>query len=244
MANDKIITLSNLETFKGKADLAYLKIITVNGTDEIDDLATSTSGRVSIFKYVNSYYIGTVYRTNEVLETYNFGLQDIEGKHYYYSSRSINPLLEDVTFADMVGSDYEIEYQSKLTFDSTPTAGHTNPVTSGGIYNSCLMKTGLEAIEIGTFNNDIIEIGDDTDLYAMFMTGGMFMFTYGNCYAFCPVNSTNLNLSTPIRVTIPVIYTAEGNANAGNLRIEKTTGGIIFRIQNVVNGFKLYVYKL
>ena len=37
-----------------------------------------------------------------------------------------------------------VDYQAPLTFDSTPTSGSTNPVTSGGIYSALAGKSDTD----------------------------------------------------------------------------------------------------
>lgn len=52
--------------------------------------------------------------------------------------------MSSLKFLDLTGLKYVItkiqnlidKKQDQLTFDSTPTEGSTNPVTSGGIYNA------------------------------------------------------------------------------------------------------------
>lgn len=55
------------------------------------------------------------------------------------------------------------EKQDKLTFDSTPTSGSTNPVTSGGIYDA--INNGITlSVEASAGSSTWIEVPTE-DLY-------------------------------------------------------------------------------
>ena len=83
----------------------------------------------------------------------------------------------------------------------------------------------------------------------MFATGGFFMFMYSNCVCYTPINLAMLqaSLTAPIRVPMAIIYDAQGQAKLGILRIEvvsSTNTNIQIRLNDVKNGFHLYVFAL
>lgn len=46
----------------------------------------------------------------------------------------------------LTSSDASSTYQTKLTFDSTPTDGSTNPVESNGVYDALALKADSSAL--------------------------------------------------------------------------------------------------
>ena len=111
-----------------------------------------------------------------------------------------------------------------------------------------IKKNNLTQIDLGEFNNNVIVVSDTT-VKTMFATGGFFMFMYSNCVCYTPINLAMLqaSLTAPIRVPMAVIYDAQGQAKLGILRIEVVSSSdtnIRFRLNDVKNGFHLYVFAL
>ena len=143
----------------------------------------------------------------------------------------------------IVGQNYDVNFDFPVITDgATETLA-----TQEWAESTFLKKSNLTQIDLGTFNNSVIEVTNST-VISMFERGGFFMFTYGNCYCYVPITSDSLNWSytSPIRVPMPVIYNASGEAKMGILRIEKVTNSkISIRLNDVYGtGFHLYLYAL
>ena len=68
------------------------------------------------------------------------------------------------------------EKQNALTFDSAPTSGSTNPVTSGGVHTALSAKANASALSSHTGNSDIHVTAEEK---AAWNSGGVFVATYG-----------------------------------------------------------------
>ena len=123
----------NTEGKKLQTELTAGDNITIDGN-------TISSDQVFVAKYGTTTY-------QEIKDAYDAGkiCTVIKDKQYYYirwidqssvtffTSNGINKLISlNVNTAD-VWTTYTSQLQTQLTFDTTPTAGSTNPVTSGGV---------------------------------------------------------------------------------------------------------------
>ena len=66
--------------------------------------------------------------------------------------------------------------QNALTFDSAPTSGSTNPVTSGGVHTALSAKANESALSSHTGNSTIHVTAEEK---AAWNSGGVFVATYG-----------------------------------------------------------------
>ena len=66
--------------------------------------------------------------------------------------------------------------QDALTFDSAPTSGSTNPVTSGGVHTALSAKANASALSSHTGDSDIHVTAEEK---AAWNSGGVFVATYG-----------------------------------------------------------------
>ena len=66
--------------------------------------------------------------------------------------------------------------QDALTFDSAPTSGSTNPVTSGGVHTALSAKANASALSSHTGDSDIHVTAEEK---AAWNAGGVFVATYG-----------------------------------------------------------------
>lgn len=106
--------------------------------------------------------------------------------------------------------------------------------------------SGSTLVATGTFSNGEFTI--DTSVTPI--TDGLYFFTYGNAQAFMFINSTMLANSgtSPIRTCMPVIYGANGETNAGMLRLSLSGTTLTVRVavsgtQYARDGFTMSILK-
>lgn len=94
---------------------------------------------------------------------------EVAGKQGALSQAQLNAANSGITAAKVTTYDgYATSKQDTLSFDSAPTEGSTNPVTSGGVYSAISALTGFKA-EVVT---SLPEKGTDGVLYLMSHTHG------------------------------------------------------------------------
>lgn len=88
----------------------------------------------------------------------------------YYNNQWVDMhLLELQQAMNAAIAGIEENYQPLLDFDSAPTSGSTNPVTSGGIYNAYYTKDEIDegnqvvSTALNRLNNDVVELQSDLD---------------------------------------------------------------------------------
>lgn len=100
-------------------------------------------------------------------------------------------------------------YQKKLTFDTTPTAGSTNPVTSDGIktaLNNYVTRTKSDSSNFHVKNNEYYSficrtnISNSEKLQADFFCPNSDSSTVGKFNIFATLSTTDTSLHTPERV--------------------------------------------
>ena len=129
----------NTEGKKLQTELTAGNNITIDGsTISSDQVFVATYGTTTYQEIKDAYNAGnicTVYRGNLY-----YYITDITTERIRFGSLSISPNIYTVTVtSDNKWSVYNPWLQPHLTFDSAPTSGSTNPVTSDGI------KTALDS---------------------------------------------------------------------------------------------------
>lgn len=126
--------------------------------DEKTKLAGLYQTGNAIFATVDVLSTGTVELSNLVMPegyTAHVGdmITDSNGDHYYITAVTAESgtkgeegyVPASVTVGNAIGTNPLASYQKALTFDKTPTADSTNPVTSGGIATAIANITVVEA---------------------------------------------------------------------------------------------------
>ena len=119
--------------------------ITIDGsTISSDQVFVATYGTTTYQEIKDAYNVGkicTVYKGNLY-----YYITDITTERIMFGSLSISPNIYTVTVtSDNKWSVYNSWLQPHLTFDTTPTSGSTNPVTSDGINTAINAKANVQA---------------------------------------------------------------------------------------------------
>ena len=132
--------------------------------------------------------------------------------------------------------------QATLTFDSTPTASSTNPVTSGGVYSAIPTKTSDLNNDSGFITSNDIPEGAAASTTSPKMDGTA---TVGTEMAFArgdhihPTDTSRAPLASPALTGVPTAPTASSGTNTTQIAttafVQTAIGGLALITISVVN---------
>jgi hypothetical protein len=164
MNGDKEVGSISATFYSGQANRAFYAYNDKDGLDfkdnyakinYVDNAISEVEGKIpQINTYGSSYYISTdVSNDNTCIPT---GKAIIDHTNYLY----------DV----WITTGIDLKYQEKLTFDTTPTSGSTNPVTSDGIYKAI---SNVSSSSSGTIDTNNLALTGTTTAETLTVTNAL-----------------------------------------------------------------------
>ena len=223
------ITSDKVNSWDGKEDAFEVLPTTKGGTGTnaasksaltsslINSLSTGTSKPVDADYYVSQYKNGGTSNTSFVRRPVSALWEYIKDKISSvlrltasdYAGKAATAGTADKAGKDDDGNVIKNTYQKKLTFDTTPTAGSTNPVTSDGIKTALNNYVGIYKGDSSNFhvkNNEYYSficrtnISNWEKIQADFFCPNSDSSTVGKFNIFATLSTTDTSLHTPERV--------------------------------------------
>ena len=123
----------------------------------------------------NDKYEEYVYANNTLVKIGDTSI-DLSG---YVTTQALNAALANYTTTANLNT-LLAGKQDKLTFDNVPTDGSNNPVKSGGVYGSLEQLNAQIDVELGSIQEEIVDIAKPVTFSSMPMLCGQPMILFGN----------------------------------------------------------------